>query len=128
MKEKRWSNTVCIDFDGVISEFGNDRAGQLVEGVLDGLTRLIEAGWYIEVFSGRSATIAGRRFMWEYFKVRLPELTSHIVSNRINFPSDKPIAKAYIDDRGITFTGWADITPELLESFRAWWQHPASHA
>ncbi|MYE89060.1 hypothetical protein F4X33_08715 [Candidatus Poribacteria bacterium] len=57
MMPKQWSNTVCLDFDGVISEFGNEREGQLVEGVLDGITRLIEVGWYIEVFSGRSEEI-----------------------------------------------------------------------
>ena len=123
---KDWHNTICVDFDGVIAEFGNEREGDLVEGVVDGLARLIVAGWYIDVFSGRSATIPGRRYLREYFKVYLSALERYIESGRIIFPDNKPVAKIYLDDRGMTFRGWNTITPELCDGFRAWWQDLSS--
>ena len=125
-KLKDWHNTMCVDFDGVVAEFGNEREGQLVEGVVDGLARLIVAGWYIDVFSGRSATIPGRRYLLEYFKVRLSALERYIESGQITFPDNKPVAKIYLDDRGMTFRDWDSITPEICAGFRTWWQHPDS--
>lgn len=125
---KEWHNTVCLDFDGVISEFGNEREGQLVEGAIEGMLALIDAGWFIEIFSGRCGTVDGRldmsrRLEGFFVGTRLYDMFVHF-DDRIVVAKVKPVAKVYVDDRGLRFTGWKDITPELLSSFRAWWQHP----
>lgn len=125
-KPKGWSNTICLDFDGVICEFGNEREGQPVEGLTMGLHRLIKAGWHIEVYSGRSKTAGGIRDMQEWFSTHVPSVALDCKVGRISFASCKPTAKIYVDDRGFHFTGWDSLTPEVCESFRAWWQHPDS--
>lgn len=124
--EKTWHNTVCLDFDGVIAEFGNEKAGQPVPGMRSGIKRLLDAGWYIEVYSGRSNTRQGRAQMKRWFLVFCPHLTIHIEKKLIHFASSKPTAKVYIDDRAMKMDKWEDVTPERLEQFRAWWQHPDS--
>ena len=123
--KKDWHNTLCCDFDGVIASYGGDSIAP-VKGVVEGFIRLIEAGWYIEVFSGRSVSLSGRTYIRDYFSVYLTELEKYFDSGRIVLAESKPVAKVYLDDRGMTFTSWADITPDRLNLFRAWWQHPAS--
>ncbi len=120
---KEWHNTLCSD---LIAEFGNERAIRPVEGVAEGIQRLIDAGWYIDIYSGRSKTLDGRDFMRGYFKAYLPSLEEHFVSDRIALPEHKPTAKIYVDDRGFKFNGWHELTPQTCDDYRAWWQHPAS--
>ena len=123
---KDWHNTVCLDFDGVISQFGGDSIAP-VEGMVEGVKGLIGAGWYIDIYSGRSRTLSGITYMREWFHAYAPALEEYFGhEGKIQFPRSKPIAKVYIDDRGLKFESWADITPEVLENFRTWWQHPAS--
>lgn len=127
MSDKDWHNTIALDFDGVICEFGTDKAGIPVEGAFEGIKALLDAGWYIEIHSGKCNTPDGIASMMSWFMLNAPgEIRRAVMSKKINVSGGKPTAKVYIDDRGITFTGWADITPDKLESFRAWWQHPAS--
>ena len=124
---KTWHNTIAIDFDGVISQFGTESEGIPVEGAFDGMTDLMDAGWYIEIHSGKCNTPDGIAHMMSWFRQNAPgNILRAISSKRINVPEGKPTAKIYLDDRGFTFRSWKEITPEAMESFRTWWQHPAS--
>ena len=139
---KEWHNTVCLDFDGVIAKFGTEDAGEPVDGVFDGMIALLDAGWYIEIYSGRSKTEEGRHTIinWLFDNARLQKCQrfigalgqsdiyweSKISLGCISFPANKPVAKIYVDDRGLRFTDWKSLTPDVLETFRAWWQHPES--
>ena len=126
-KEKDWSNTLCLDFDGVICEFETERQGMPIEGAIDGMLNLIDAGWYIEIFSGRCATVNGRQGIQGWIKTHLPsQLYKHFISGYLIIAEHKPVAKLYIDDRGWHFANWSELTPQACKQFRAWWQHPAS--
>ena len=141
MKPKEWYNTVCLDFDGVIAKFGTVDAGEVVPGAIAGLYRLLDAGWYVEIYSGRSATSQGIQVMkdWmeeadnqyrvddlDYSELQLNDLGEYYRQGRLMFAENKPVAKIYVDDRGLKFEGWDTLTPEVLEAFRAWWQHSAA--
>ena len=138
MNEKTWHNTVCLDFDGVIGTFPwDDKNPQVpVEGAMEGLYRLIHAGWYIEIYSGGSKypdrlaemqmliNTWSREYLIETEQGELGILDEY--PDAINFPIGKPTAKVYVDDRGMGFIHWTYITPDRLNDFRAWWQHPDS--
>ena len=124
--EKSWHNTCCLDFDGVISKFGVEDAGEPVEGALSGIELLISSGWFIEIYSGRSRDPSGIESLRSWVATNFPSLSDAIESGSIIFAEQKPNAKVYIDDRAIKFEGWDKITPDVLESYRACWQHPDS--
>ena len=126
MEDKTWANTVCLDFDGVIAKFGTEDAGEPVEGVFDGLLALVDAGWWIEIYSGRCATDEGRKDIEKWLLGHGAWFFCQLKDKKIVVAKDKPTAKIYVDDRGMVFKSWQDITPDTLERFRAWWQHPAS--
>ena len=122
---KEWHNTVCLDFDGVIGVFPHTEPESPVEGAIEGIQRLLDAGWYIEIYSG------GSKHPKRYDEMRrlLNFWGNGIVDDnpiQISFPKGKPTAKIYVDDRGMKFENWETLTPEALEAFRAWWQHPSS--
>ena len=125
-KDKDWHNTICLDYDGVICEFANPREGQPVEGAEKGIKKLINAGWYVEVYSGRSATAGGIRGMMDWFDKHMPSLYIEKKIGLLSFASNKPVAKIYVDDRGWHFTDWKELTPDNCQNFRTWWQHPDS--
>ena len=122
-----WHRVGCVDVDGVIIEFGNPhrKIGHPIEGAFEGLRKLMDAGWYIEIYSGRSRTPEGIQGIKDLFEKWDPELLQEYGS-QIHFPAVKPTAKWYLDDRGWKFTNWAELTPEFFEGYRAWWQHPNS--
>ena len=126
MNEKEWSNTICLDFDGVIAEYGNEKQGHPVFGAITGMDNLIKAGWWIDVYSGRSVTPEGIESLRDWFRENALPLKTACDNGTISFPDHKPTAKIYVDDRGWHFTGWSSLTPEACEAFRAWWQHPDS--
>ena len=126
LPKKRWSNTCCLDFDGVISQFGVKDEGKPVEGVLEGIEHLIASGWHIEIYSGRSRSPSGIQSLRDWLEASLPSLTMYLWTGVIKLAEHKPTAKMYIDDRAIQFLGWSEITPSNLYKFRAIWQHPAS--
>lgn len=136
-----WHRIIAVDWDGVVGKFvlDPDEEQTPVDGAIPGIIRLIEHGFYIEIFSGRSRSKEGVNHMrttlkdWIYNHVlqedeggRHDERYANIVS-KINYSVGiKPTAKIYIDDRGFHFANWEEITPEFIESFRAWWQ-PEEH-
>ena len=127
---KDWHNTICLDVDGVICELANSRECQPVEGAIDGILRLINAGWYIEIYSDRCATVDGRLWICRWIERHSfgTDLYSMFVyhQDKIIVVKTKPTAKIYVDDRGWHFNGWDELTPEACEAFRAWWQPPDS--
>ena len=136
---KAWHNTLSLDFDGCLYDYAQSFEAGIdkydvppVYRALKGILRLVAGGWYIEIFSGRSATLEGRQWMesWLRDKARRTgklDIVEAIRAGKITFASDKPVAKVYLDDRGMRFDGdWEKITPEALDSYRAWWQAPGS--
>ena len=140
VKNQYWHNTVCLDFDGVIGVFPHPKPEIPIDGAMEGIHNLLSYGWFLEIYSGGSKDPERLQQMkdllevwsrkWDSDRRTYPEEKSLSFSDRfpdrINFSTGKPTAKIYVDDRGLTFTGWDTLTPEVLENFRAWWQAPNS--
>lgn len=85
---------VCVDFDGTIWD------GAILPGCVEALTK-IQEHYAIAIFSARS-TDAERKQMKDI-------LDSNSVPYDEILPS-KPMAVAYIDDRGIGFRDWRMVS------------------
>ena len=135
-QKREHSKTICIDFDGVIHRYdsgwqGADEIPDLpVDGAIEGLHKLCDDPEIeVAVHSARSAQPGGITAMkeWlEYWEGVWRE-ESHIapadgtwLTERCQFPRNKPAAMVYIDDRGINFDGdWSKITTELKD-YQPW--------
>lgn len=112
------SPVIAIDFDAVIHDYNGDpkKMGPPIPGALAGIKALIAHGAKLVIFSVRS--------------------TDQIISwlKKYNFPklevtNKKPIAKVYLDDRGITFKGrWTNKLVNQLLSFSPYWEKPGIDA
>lgn len=101
--EETMQRALCIDFDGVLHSYVSGWQGHTVipddpiPGAVQSCHALIEAGWKLYVLSSRSELRPVAAWLAEHC---FPPMTLTRV---------KPIAVAYIDDRGIRFTNWSDI-------------------
>lgn len=122
------NKTICIDFDGVISEYtgwkGKGVFGNLVPKTQESMQKLKELGWTIIIHTTRSETDLVKEYLDKY----------SISYDYINFNPEninagchigKPIAHVYLDDRGVRFTGnWEGTLKEIIE-FKTWWENLA---
>ena len=105
------SNTLAIDFDGVIHSYRRGWTGETPEdgpmpGVKEALRQLKEAGWNLVIHSTRDSD---KIFEWLDF-YGLTDFISDITNTKIP-------AKLYIDDRGYHFKNWYD-TIEFVKTFK----------
>ncbi len=102
--------TIAVDFDGVIHRYSRGwQEGHIydnpVEGSLEALSELANKEYRIAVFTTREdcdAVLAWLNWHWDISGIPGP-LPVHEITNK------KPLAVAYIDDRGIRFTTWRDV-------------------
>ena len=104
---------IAIDFDGVIHKYSKGwQGGKIyddpVDGAIDSIFELMES-YEVVIFTSRDDLNAVKlwlesKFDFESRGCKVPEITNQ-----------KPIAIAYIDDRGIRFTDW-DSTLKFLET------------
>jgi len=104
MKYEPWENmrTIAIDFDGVIHKYSKGwQNGEIydkpVEGAINTIKQL-QLKYKIVIFTVRDNFDDIRKWLTLNGIENLPEVTNK-----------KPVAIAYIDDRGIRFTNWNDI-------------------
>lgn len=104
--------TLAVDFDGTICKYQPFKDGIIWqepnEGAVDILTKLNEQGWRIIVFTCRA------REEWRKEEGHLGIIAVQDWLDKYHIPyyevtAEKPIATAYIDDRGLRFTNWQDI-------------------
>lgn len=103
--------TLAVDFDGVIHSYTSDWAGydQIPDPPTKGCAaalRLLSIEYNIAICSCRAAKPEGLEAIKQY-------LTRYdIPYNQIT--AEKPVAEAYIDDRGIQFRGnWKEVIGQL---------------
>lgn len=135
---------VCVDFDGVIHGYQSGWRGAHVisdppvPGAIEGLLRLLDAGFVVAIFSSRSKNLLGRWAMKRWLARAIGEHwasgqtppclaeaeclgDARHVYRRFSWPWFKPSALLTIDDRAVTFDGnWAAYTPEAVRAFKPW--------
>ena len=138
--------TVAVDFDGVIHAYTSGWKGVSnipdppVDGSIDALFRLLDAGFKVAIFSSRSGSLRGRWAMKRWMQRAITEhwlkggsLPSGVeaecwgdaagIYRRFSWPWFKPSAILTIDGRAVTFNGdWAhhDYSPEGIRGFQPW--------
>ncbi len=114
-------STVCVDFDGVLHSYTSPWSGAdvipdpPVEGALAFLAAAVER-FDVAVFSARSHQQGGVGAMRAWMMAH--GLARDVVA-RLKFPSEKPQAIVYIDDRGWRFDGSFPSLDDIA-SFRPW--------
>ena len=108
------SRIVAVDFDGVIRHYDlipipdlatydweNDLRAGPIEGAFDALKMLVDCGYKVVIFTVRK----------NHDKIRewADRFPGGSIIRQLEITNTKPIAMAYIDDRGIRFTNWPDM-------------------
>jgi capsule biosynthesis phosphatase len=112
---------IAIDLDGTICPIKgpNESYADLepLPGAVERLRHLRAAGHYVIILTARNmATCQSNvgKVMKNIGKITLDWLEKYGVEyDEVYF--GKPNAEVYLDDRGIRFTNWAEVTDELLE-------------
>ncbi|MBM3226444.1 MAG: hypothetical protein FJZ47_21990 [Candidatus Tectomicrobia bacterium] len=115
---------IVVDLDGTICEHRYPAFGEPIAGAKEALQRLKAAGFWIVIHTVRTASFltTAEEFAPE---VNSPEAVSaflqrHEIPYDEIWMHDKPLAVAYIDDRGMRVTGnrvssnWHEVVETLL--------------
>ena len=121
---------VCLDFDGVIHQYilpwkdATTIPDPPVEGVFDTIRTYFAATppLSVAVYSARSVQANGINAMRSWIEmhdeyIRRPDDTPLV--NSLLFPTHKPAARLYVDDRGYQFTGELPSIDEI-KRFTPW--------
>jgi hypothetical protein len=109
--------TLCVDFDGVISDYskgyqGIGVFGAPISGADTALHKLRLEGWKIIIFTTRGEISELARYLHVH-NIPFDEINKNS-SNPPGSNIGKPIADAYLDDRAIRFTGdWTKAYQEV---------------
>jgi hypothetical protein len=124
MSDQPRRGTVVVDFDGTICEHRFPAFGEPIAGAREALQRLKQAGFWIIIQTVRTSSYYRTVGMYQP-AVNSPEaVRAYLEHHQIPFDEiwlpDKPVALAYIDDRGLRLVGdrkrsnWQDIVEFLL--------------
>lgn len=113
-------NTIAIDLDGVISEYvdpwtGINHFGGPVPGAKESIKTLQDLGYKIVVYTTRNNALANHNM--GHNALELTALVQNYLEKN-EIPYDyislfKPLARYYIDDRAVRFTGWLDTLGQI---------------
>jgi hypothetical protein len=128
MSEQLRKGTIVVDLDGTICEHRFPAFGEPIAGAREALQRLKRAGYWIIIHTFRTSSYYRKTGTYDP-EVNSPEAVSaYLEHHRIPFDEiwmhDKPVAVAYIDDRGIRLVGdrrrsnWQEIADTLLQEAR----------
>jgi hypothetical protein len=124
MRDQPRRGTVVVDLDGTICEHRFPAFGEPIAGAREALQRLKHAGFWIIIQTVRTSSYYRAVGMYQP-EVNSPEaVRAYLERHQIPFDEiwlqDKPVAMAYIDDRGLRLVGdrkrsnWQDIVEFLL--------------
>jgi len=97
---------ICVDFDGVCHKYSKGYHDGTcydipVDGAFDAIVKLQNKGYKVVVLTARQPLSEIEDWFEKHWPGEYgawPEVTN-----------TKPVAIAYIDDRGIRFTNWVDV-------------------
>ena len=120
--KESYKPTICLDFDGVVHSYTSGWHGsdvvkdEPVEGAFDFITKCFLNNYNVAIFSSRSHQDNGITAMKKWF---IDNNMTKEVLNKIQFPTIKPPAILYIDDRGFHFKGeWPSF--DFINNFKPW--------
>ncbi len=136
MKDPSPKGVIVVDLDGTICEHRYPDFGEPIHGVKEALERLQKAGFRIIIQTVRTSSYYSTAGTYNP-EVHSPQaVRAYLEQHHIPFDElwmhDKPIALAYIDDRGMRLVGdrhksnWKEIADAFLpnerraKSARAW--------
>lgn len=107
-----YQKTIAIDFDGVIHKYSKGwQDGSIydvpMEGAIEALERLLKRGYRVVIHTCRAETSEGMNQVLQWLLTHAPHLAKE--EYKISVTDKKPKAIAYVDDRAIRFTNWADV-------------------
>jgi len=115
--------TLCVDFDGVIHSYNSPWTGATqipdapVKGAFEWLESMVQY-FTVAIFSSRSKESGGINAMIEWLTRH--GLPPHVMT-KLCFPTEKPAAVLYIDDRAWQFHGPGTMpTKADIEGFKPW--------
>ena len=128
MSEQHRRGTIVVDLDGTICEHRFPAFGEPVAGAREALQRLKQAGYWIVIHTFRTSSYYRTAGVYEP-EINSPEaVRAYLERQQIPFDEiwmhDKPVAVAYIDDRGLRLVGdrkrsnWKEIVETLLPETR----------
>ena len=104
--------TICLDFDGVISEYSGwkskDEIGKPIEGFKEFLDEVKSEGYTVVIHSARDA-ISIENWLKENDIQCLVSVT-------------KPMAQIYIDDNALLFEGSYTGLLDKIKEHKPWWK------
>ena len=117
--------TLCIDFDGVIHSYSKWEGPLVISdppvpGALEFIVEMIKY-YRINIFSSRSNHTGAIDAMRGWLKIHYKEAGYDDLSfiDEIDFPTHKPPAHLYIDDRAFAFQGgWPSL--DYIRNFVPW--------
>ena len=98
---------VCVDWDATLV----DDNQEWLEGAVDSLVRML--GWKWEL------TIQSCRAEWPEGKQQIVDKLREERLHHVSVTDRKPYADVYVDDKGVTFTNWADVLEVLIDRNRS---------
>lgn len=111
---------VAFDFDGTVNSYSSGWTGTgdlpdpPVAGIRELFVKLRKAGMVIVIYSCRAGKLAGYKAIISWLtKWKLIEHVERVVYS-------KPVARCYVDDRAIRFSGDPQAMFWEIMNFRSW--------
>lgn len=124
--------TICLDFDGVVHEYKSPWRGATIisDNVTPGFFEWADAAaehFNLAIYSARSKEPGGPEAMKAWLEEQRKKWREAEGANSttkpatFDFPTGKPIAVVYIDDRGFRFDGnWGAVDIHAIREFLPW--------
>jgi len=115
------TDRLCLDFDGVIHSYTTEWQGATTipdpptPGAFEWIEKALDK-YKIAVYSSRSKEKGGIGAMKAWF---IKHGMDQFTLNNLEFPTEKPAAHIYLDDRGWKFEGvWPSL--DEIAAFKTW--------
>ena len=110
------TNTIAVDFDGVIAEFTDDieKFGKIIPGARESLAELRSLGYKIIIHTARPSDNGHLERLADYLREEKIPFDEINLNSDAGWGTQKPIADLYIDDLACRFEG--DWTTTLEEA------------
>lgn len=126
--------TVAVDFDGVLHQYITPFSDPLtiadppIPGALEWLDTVSKV-YNVAIFSTRNVTAHGQKAIHDWLYKHMleifaePDVVDILYNRGVYFPTHKPPALIYIDDRGFRFSGFFP-SPDEIRSLTPWKYQP----